>query len=267
MLAVIGLLLLAPAVGLADAGRHGGRDRVGIHDHLALGVAGGASHGLDQAGLRAQETLLISVQNRHEADLGDVQTFAQEVDAHQHVKGPGAQIADDLHTLDGADVVVHIPRPDAGSRQVLGQVLGHLLGQRGHERALVFGRALVDFADQIVNLSFHGPHKNLGIQQAGGADDLLGQLSCALAFPGSRGRRHVYALVNAREEFVKGERPVVIGRRQAEAVVHQGVLSGPVAAVHGPHLGQRHMALIHEEQKVLREIVQQGHGRRARRTV
>ena len=267
MLAVIGLLLLAPAVGLADAGRHGGRDRVGIHDHLALGVAGCASHGLDQAGLRAQEALFISVQNRHEANLGDIQSFAQEVDAHQHVKGPGAQIPDDLHTLDGADVVVHIPRPDAGSRQVLGQILGHFLGQRGHEGALVFGGAVVDFADQIVDLPLHRPYKNLGIQQAGGSNDLLGQLACAFALPGSGGRRHVYALVNAREEFVKGERPVVIGRRQAEAVVYQCVLPGPVAAVHGPHLGQRHMALIHEEQKVLREIVQQGHGRRARRAV
>ena len=38
-----------------------------------------------------------------------------------------------------------------------------------------------------------------------------------------------------------------------------------VAVVHGPDLGQRHVALVHKQQKVVREEVQQGHGGGARR--
>ena len=51
----------------------------------------------------------------------------------------------------------------------------------------------------------------------------------------------------------------------AEAVVYQHLLSGPVAVVHGPQLGQHHMGFVDEHEIILGEIVQQRVGRAARR--
>ena len=49
-------------------------------------------------------------------------------DANQHIKGPQPQVADNLHTLHGVDIVVHIAHPDARILEVGGQVLCHSLG-------------------------------------------------------------------------------------------------------------------------------------------
>ena len=63
-------------------------------------------------------------------------------------------------------------------------------------------------------------------------------------------------------ELLKFQGPVIEGAGQPEPVVHQALLPGPVAVVHGPHLGQCHVALVHKQHEVLREVVQQRHGRR-----
>ena len=61
---------------------------------------------------------LIRVEDRNERYLGKVKTLAQQVDADEHVKFAPAQIADDLHALHRADVVVHIARFDAGVAEI-----------------------------------------------------------------------------------------------------------------------------------------------------
>ena len=93
------------------AALHGGRLGVGVHDDQALGVARGAADGLDEARLAAEEALLVRVEDGDEADLRQVQALAQEVYAHEHVELAEAQVADYLHALDGADVVVHVAAP------------------------------------------------------------------------------------------------------------------------------------------------------------
>ena len=64
-------------------------------------------------------------------------------------------------------------------------------------------------------------------------------------------------------ELLEFQRTVVEGGGQAEAVLDQRLLARPVAAVHRAHLRQRDVALVHEKQKILREIVQQRHRRAA----
>jgi len=66
---------------------HGFSDAVGIQDRLAVQVTRRPADGLDQAALGAQKALLVRVQNRHQRHLGDVDALAQQVDAHQHIKG------------------------------------------------------------------------------------------------------------------------------------------------------------------------------------
>ena len=73
--------------------------------------------------------------------------------------------------------------------------------------------------------------------------------------------------MDALRKLVEFQGAVIKGGGQAEAVLHERLLPRAVAAVHGAHLRQRHMALIHEKQEVLREVVEQGHRRAARRTV
>ncbi len=68
-------------------------------------------------------------------------------------------------------------------------------------------------------------------------------------------------------KFVKFERAVIESRGQAEAVLHQRFLPCPVAPVHRAHLRQRRVALVHKEQEILGEIVQQRKRRAPRRAV
>ncbi len=67
------------------------------------------------------------------------------------------------------------------SRQVLGQVLGHALGERGHQRALSLGRARLDLLEQVVDLPLGGAHLDHRVEQPRRADDLLDHLFGMLA--------------------------------------------------------------------------------------
>ncbi len=116
---VEGDLLVAAPLGFAHGRAHGIGDPVGIKNRLAAQVAGCAADGLDQAALAAQEAFLVRVEDGDERNLGNVQAFAQEVDAYQHVESAQAQIAQDLHTLNRVHVRVQIADLDAVVAQVI----------------------------------------------------------------------------------------------------------------------------------------------------
>ena len=103
-----------------------------------------AANRLDQRPLGAQEPFLVGVENGDERHLGDVEPFAQQVDADQHVEFAKPQVADDLDALDGVDVAVQVANLNAMLAEVVGQVLGHPFGQRRHEHALVARNAQID---------------------------------------------------------------------------------------------------------------------------
>ena len=161
--------------------------------------------------------------------------------------------------------MVHIPNFNACPLEIGGQVLSHALGQGGHQHPLISGGAGVDLPDQVIDLALHRADLDLRVQQAGGPDNLLHDLAGpgALILPGGGG--DIDHLVHPLLKLLKFQGPVVIGAGQAEAIVHQGGLSGPVPVVHGPDLGQGHVALVDEQHKVLGEVVQQGVGGRTHR--
>src|SRR5215217_2522330 len=66
---VVGDLDGAATVGLADRVPHRRGLLVGVHDHLAADVPGGAADRLDQRGLAAQESLLVRVEDGHKRNL------------------------------------------------------------------------------------------------------------------------------------------------------------------------------------------------------
>ena len=97
----------------------------------------GAADGLDQRPFGAQEALLVGIEDRDERHLRHVEALAQQVDSDEDVELAKPQVADDLDSLDGLDVRVQVAHPHAVLVQVLGEVLGHALGQRRDQHALV----------------------------------------------------------------------------------------------------------------------------------
>nr|BFE89063.1 hypothetical protein GCM10020093_116640 [Planobispora longispora] len=145
--------------------------------HLAGDVSGGAADGLDQRRLRPEEALLVGVEDGHQRHLGQVEALAEQVDADEHVELADAQLAQELDAAQRVDLAVQVAHPDAELQQVVGEVLGHLLGQRGDQDPLVLLGARADLVDQVVDLGRGRLDDDLGVDQAGRADDLLDHLA------------------------------------------------------------------------------------------
>ncbi len=52
---------------------------------------------------------------------------------------------------------------DAAFQQIVGQILGHFLSERGDQRTFVPCHAVFDFGEQVIDLPFHRPHVDLRI--------------------------------------------------------------------------------------------------------
>ena len=173
VLGVVRLLLVAAAIGLVDGPLHRIGDAVGVEDHHAGDVAGRAANRLDQCDLRAQEALLASIEHGHQRDLGQIQAFAQQIDPHQHVKFPQAQIAEDLDAVQRLNIRMQVAHPDVELFKVVGEIFGHALGHsRDQDPLLPFG-PLPYFFDEVVDLPLLGTHLNGGIDQSCRPNHLL----------------------------------------------------------------------------------------------
>ena len=86
---------------------------------------------------RAEEAFLVGVEDGDEGDFGEVEAFAEEVDADEDVVLALAQVAEELDALEGFDLGVHVAAADADLGVVAGEVFGHALGEGGDEDALV----------------------------------------------------------------------------------------------------------------------------------
>ena len=136
-----------------DGPPHRVGDLVGVHDHLTVDVAGGAADRLDQRGLRAEEPLLVGVEDGHQRHLGQVEALPEEVDADEHVVLAEAEVAEDLDALDRVDVGVEVADAQPLLEEVVGEVLGHLLGERGDEHPVAALGAVADLLDEVVDLA------------------------------------------------------------------------------------------------------------------
>ena len=159
--------------------------------------------------------------------------------------------------------MVQIAAADARVREVGREVLSHFLRERGHERALVFGDAGVDLTDEVVDLPLDGPHEDLRVEQAGRADDLLGDLARMLALVVARRGRYEEDLIDPVLELAEVQRAVVFCGRQTESIVHQRRFPRLVAGIHAADLRNSLMRLIHNDEEIISEIVHQCVGRLA----
>ena len=258
MLGIIAQLLLAPAVCLVDGLLHALRDAVGIHYHRAVDIACRASRRLRQCAVRTQEALLVGIENGHQGHLGQVQPLAQQVHAHQHAVQPFAQVAHYLHPLQRVHVAVDVVAADTAIQQVLRQLLCHAFGQRGHKDTLVALDALLYLLHKVVHLIVARTYLDDGVKQSRGTYHLLHHHAVRLPqLELGRCRTDIDHLPCHVHELLELQRPVVLGCRQAEAILHQVLLAGTVAAIHGAYLRHGDMALVDDHQEVLREEVEQ----------
>ena len=155
---------------------------------------------------------------------------------------------------------MQVAHPHPGLAQVVGEVLGHLLGEGGDQGALPALGADMDLAEQVVDLPLAGTHLDDRVDEPGGTDDLLDGALRALRLVGAGGGARVDELTHHRVPLLEGERPVVERRGQPEPVLHQGDLPRAVAAEHAPDLGDRDVGLVDDHQRVLGEVVEQAVG-------
>ena len=141
---------------------------------------------------------------------------------------------------------------------------GAALREGGHEHAVAFLGHLADLGHQVVDLSLERAYLDLGVEEAGGADHLLGDglrdLVLVVAGRGAREDDLVHLLLELRE----AERAVVLGAGEAEAVVYQLLLARLVAVVHRAQLRNGHVRLVDDREEVVGEVVEQAFGRLAR---
>ena len=138
---------------------------------------------------------------------------------------------------------------------VFGQVLGHALGQGGDEDAVALRHHFASLVDEVVDLACRRAHLDRRIDQAGGADHLLGEGALGLLeLPAARCRRDVDGLRPHRVPLLEAERAVVHAGGQPEAVFGERRLAPVVAAEHAADLGDGDVALIDEDERVVGEI-------------
>ncbi len=141
---------------------------------------------------------------------------------------------------------------------VLGQVLRHALGERRDQHPAAARNRSPDLPEQVIHLPTRRMDLDHGVHQAGRPDDLLhNRGACMLKLVASRSGRHVDDLIDAPLELREAQRSVVIGGGQAEAVLHQTLLAGPVALVHPLDLRNRRMGFVNNEEILLREIIEE----------
>src|SRR6266850_1612209 len=237
--AVLGVVRQLPVpapLGLVDRGLHRDGHAIGVHDHAALDVPRGTADDLDEGALRPEVALLVGVEDRDERDLGEIDALAQQVHADDDIEHAEPQITEDLDALDRLDLGMQVLDLDPHLTQVVGQVLGHLLRERRHDRALAPLDAGAQLPEQVVDLLVGRAHLDLRIHEARRPDDLIDLLRGALGLVWTWRRRHEDGLVETRLELVEGQWPVVKRAWQAEPVLDQDVLPRAVAAVHTAHL-------------------------------
>jgi hypothetical protein len=152
---------------------------------------------------------------------------------------------------------VQIAHPHAGLGEVVGEFFGHLLGQRGHQDALVALGPRADLFEQVVDLPLGRLDDDLRVDEAGRADDLLDHAVCDAHLVLAGCGREIDGLADAVFELVPLQRAVVECARKAETVLDERALARGVALVHRADLRHRDVGLVDDDEEVVGEEVEQ----------
>ena len=140
--------------------------------------------------------------------------------------------------------------------QIIRQILCHLFRKRSDKNTLMNSSALLNLYKEVINLSLQRTHLDYRVKKPCRSNNLLYNLLCTLHLISRRRRRNVHYLIYTLFKLLKRQRPVIKCRRQTEAVIHQRLLTRAVSRVHCTKLRHGYMRLVHNNQKVLRKIIQ-----------
>ncbi len=115
----------------------------------------------------------------------------------------------------------------------------------------------MNFRKQIINLPFHWAYADVRIKQSGRTNQLFRNPRRYLPLKVSGRGTGENNLVHMAVEFLKIERPVIIGAGKAEAVINQALLPRVVPAEHAVNLRQGNVGFINKQQKILGKVIQQ----------
>src|SRR5262249_5768214 len=203
---------------------------VGVENGATFDVASAAADGLDQRRGAAEEAFLVGVEDGDKRHFRKDETFTEEIDADEDVEFAAAEIAEDFDWVERLDFGVQVADADADFAEILGEVFGHTLCERGDEGALVAFRANADFFEEIIDLALDRANFDLWIDEAGGANDLLDEGTAGAGeFVRARRRRDVNDLIHAVLEFFEGERTIVERGWHAETVVDEDLFARAIA--------------------------------------
>ena len=147
--------------------------------------------------------------------------------------------------------------PDPHLPHIIGQILSHTLGQGSHQNLIALVHLLIDFTYKVVDLSFHRADRDLRIQKSCRADDLFRPKQFVISLIIRWSCRYKHHLIDLALELPEIQGPVVQGGRQTEPIFHQCGLAGSVARIHPPHLRQRNMRLVDNDEKIIRKVINQ----------
>ena len=149
---VVGHLLGPSPLRLLDCLTHGVGYLVGIHYHLAVEVSGSASHSLCQRAMRAQEPLLVGIDDRHKRHFGKIETLTEKIDPHEHIVLAGTKPVKDSYAVEGIHIGVDIRRLYIKFLEIVVKLLGHTLGKGSDEHTLVALAPYLYLFQEVVDL-------------------------------------------------------------------------------------------------------------------
>ncbi len=119
---VVGGLFFAAVAGDVEEFLDGGCDFIGVEDDAAVEVASGAACGLDEGAFGAEVAFFIGVEDADEGDFGQIEAFAEEVDADEDVEAALAEVSEDFDAFDGVDFGVEVADAEFEVAEVVGEV-------------------------------------------------------------------------------------------------------------------------------------------------
>ena len=143
-------------------------------------------------------------------------------------------------------------------RQIIGEIFGHLLGQRRDQNPFVIRRPCTNGFHEIVNLPLGWLDNNFRIDQARGANDLFDKLAASFShFEIAGSGRQVHGLPDTLAEFFEGQGPVVQSGGKPETKVYEVPFPRSIPFEHATDLRHRDVRFVNDSEKVLGKIIQQ----------
>lgn len=79
-----------------------------IQDHFTIRISGSTSDNLDERCRRTEKSLFISIKYRQQRDFRQIQSFSEQIDAHDDIDNSCFQFFDNLPTIDRSYLTMQI---------------------------------------------------------------------------------------------------------------------------------------------------------------